>query len=415
MNNYKVLYRALEEIENTGSNTDSINKLKLLLKDKEFSQILENSLNPRFNTFVNDKTIEKAILSKEKHTSTYSLLSLMQDLNSGKIKRGDDAIKETASFLSKPEHSDLDRKWIGKLLTGNLRIGINWKTLTKTSGIKKFEVMLAYPLKDENEIQYPCFVQPKLDGYRLILDTTDENKLKSRNGKVYNNFSSLEINLKSLKIPFVLDGEIMSNDFQKLQKSAFADKRGSVVGDIKYHVFDLIPEREWVAQKGNLTFSKRYELLKKLSSSIKHIELVECYKVNSYKEVKEYFKLFKSRGYEGIIIRLDAPYEFKRTKSLLKLKDFTTQDCKILEVVEGKGRLSGTTGALKVLQENGKGCFVGSGFNDSLRKEFWENKNKVLGKIIEVSYQELTPDGIMRFPTFVRFRDDKESKQWQYN
>jgi ATP-dependent DNA ligase len=51
---------------------------------------------------------------------------------------------------------------------------------------------------------------------------------------------------------------------------------------------------------------------------------------------------------------------------------------------------------------------VGEGITDKQRDEFWQNKNKLIGKIIEVKFQEKTPDGSLRFPRFVRHRMDKE-------
>jgi DNA ligase-1 len=38
-------------------------------------------------------------------------------------------------------------------------------------------------------------------------------------------------------------------------------------------------------------------------------------------------------------------------------------------------------------------------------KEYFENQNKVLGKLLTVQYFELTPDGIPRFPVGASIRD----------
>jgi ATP-dependent DNA ligase len=64
-------------------------------------------------------------------------------------------------------------------------------------------------------------------------------------------------------------------------------------------------------------------------------------------------------------------------------------------------------GGYVVTQENGKQCEVGSGIIDTERSAIWKDREAVVGRTIEVKYQELTPDGIMRFPTFIRFRNDK--------
>jgi ATP-dependent DNA ligase len=64
-------------------------------------------------------------------------------------------------------------------------------------------------------------------------------------------------------------------------------------------------------------------------------------------------------------------------------------------------------GKVLVKQENGVAGEVGSGFNDADREYIWNNKDKFLGRKIECKFQELTDDGKMRFPIFLRFRDDK--------
>ena len=80
-------------------------------------------------------------------------------------------------------------------------------------------------------------------------------------------------------------------------------------------------------------------------------------------------------------------------------------DCKVLEQEKGEGKYKHVMGAVKVRQENGKTCNVGSGFSDEERSTFW--KKSIKNKIIEVSYQSLTDDGLMRFPRFMRMRPDK--------
>ena len=51
---------------------------------------------------------------------------------------------------------------------------------------------------------------------------------------------------------------------------------------------------------------------------------------------------------------------------------------------------------------------VGSGFSDILREKIWNTPEAFLGRTIEVRYQEETPDGSLRFPTFVCFRNDRD-------
>ena len=103
---------------------------------------------------------------------------------------------------------------------------------------------------------------------------------------------------------------------------------------------------------------------------------------------------------------LDAPYKFGRGYEVMKLKDFHDVDLKIEQLIEGTGKHSGKLGSVKVLF-NGVEVQVGSGFNDSLREAVWSDPGSFIGRTIEIRYQEVTPDGSLRFPTFVCFRNDR--------
>ena len=59
------------------------------------------------------------------------------------------------------------------------------------------------------------------------------------------------------------------------------------------------------------------------------------------------------------------------------------------------------------MEFEGVEVYVGSGFDDEMRDEVWKNQSGYLGMTAEVRYQEVTPDGSLRFPTFVCWRTDK--------
>ena len=90
----------------------------------------------------------------------------------------------------------------------------------------------------------------------------------------------------------------------------------------------------------------------------------------------------------------------------MKLKAFHDVDLPIEQLLEGTGKHSGKLGSV-VVKYNGVNVQVGSGFSDELREDVWADKDRFIGRIIEVRYQEETPDGSLRFPTFVCFRNDR--------
>ena len=112
-------------------------------------------------------------------------------------------------------------------------------------------------------------------------------------------------------------------------------------------------------------------------------------------------------GYEGAMVKtINAPYRFGRSYDVMKVKEFHDVDLPIIGLEEGTGRHKGRLGAVKI-NYNGVIVKVGSGFSDLERKQIWDNQISFLARIIEVRYQEVTPDGSLRFPTFVCFRNDR--------
>jgi DNA ligase-1 len=260
------------------------------------------------------------------------------------------------------------------------------------------------------------YVSPKLDGYRcLAVCAGGSVTLYSRKGTEYLNFPGVEEDLKrSFSCDVVLDGEIMSDDFQAMQKSAFANTRGTVVGDVKFHVFDFIPYSEWISGNFKMKKSDRLTLLEKMNKVLKYkksIELVEQNKANTLEEIQGSQLKFEQQGYEGaMVIPADSPYyKGRKSNMLLKFKSMQSQDCLVTGFYEGTTgtRNQGRLGGLILQQENGQICECGTGFTDEDREYIYKNRSEFVGKVAEIKYQELTKDGIMRFPVFVRWRNDK--------
>ena len=112
----------------------------------------------------------------------------------------------------------------------------------------------------------------------------------------------------------------------------------------------------------------------------------------------------------------DALYEAKRTKNLLKVKAMQDCDLKIIGFEEGTGKNKGTLGAV-IVDYKGFAVKVGSGFTDEDRKYFWENKDKLFGRVITVQYFEETTNKkdnslSLRFPVFLELRE--EGKEVSY-
>jgi DNA ligase-1 len=113
-------------------------------------------------------------------------------------------------------------------------------------------------------------------------------------------------------------------------------------------------------------------------------------------------------GFEGAMIKpLDSKYECKRSYAWQKAKLFQSDEFRIIDFEEGDGKYKGTLGKV-IIDVNGVLVGCGSGFNDNERFDIWSNKDKYLGKWIEVQYQEkIEKTGSLRFPTVRGLRLDK--------
>ena len=117
---------------------------------------------------------------------------------------------------------------------------------------------------------------------------------------------------------------------------------------------------------------------------------------------------FIDDGYEGTMIRLmdDTRYEFnKRSKSLLKLKDFIDEVYEIVDVVPSDRKP--LEGVVLCKMADGKIFKCGMKLSIEERKSFLLEKDEHIGKMAEVRFFEYSDDGIPRFPVYHGTRLDK--------
>jgi DNA ligase-1 len=138
------------------------------------------------------------------------------------------------------------------------------------------------------------------------------------------------------------------------------------------------------------------------------VRRVPTHLVDTITHLNELYEKYVDEGYEGQMVRTDGPYENKRSKYLLKRKEFQDSEFKILDIVEGVGNKSGMAG--NMVFKNHKGIEFHSNIKGTrlYLKELLKNKNKLIGKTATVKYFNLTPeDEIPRFPYVINI--DRES------
>ncbi len=372
------------------------------------------------------------------------LIQLSQRKLTGHAAR--DAIQEMSERFDSEEWNT----FCAAVLRRDLRAGISDKTVNKICKKTQYEIpifgcQLATNSEGRPEMKGVKRLEPKLDGVRVLMmviqsDFGDITTICfSRNGKQFDNFNHIEEQIKtnftnlcrqfSKVVPgrnllngFVFDGEVIGNTFQELMRQA-RRKENVQADDSVFNIFDVIPLDEFRAGKWKAPLDQRIGLLEAIRhvvDNMPNVELLPHIMVDldtaaGRDQLERYAKDMVNAGFEGIMIKdTTAPYECKRNTSWMKWKPTITVDLQVVGVEEGTGRNKGRLGALVCNGvDDGKEITVnvGSGFSDEDRDDYWVNSNSVIGRTAEILCDVITQnqDGTysLRFPRFVRFRDDK--------
>ena len=269
-----------------------------------------------------------------------------------------------------------------------------------------FKPMLAHKFEDyQDKIKYPVYSQPKLDGIRCIVRA---DGMWSRNGKqiisaphIFNALSPLF----DINPDLIFDGELyadkFANDFNaicslvKKTKPTQKDLDDSAKV-IQYHIYDL-PSCDGI-------FSERLQELDRLKLPTCCVKVATSVLAGE-SLIMPFYESYVDAGYEGQMLRLNTPYENKRSKSLLKHKSFIDEEYTILNVVEGEGNKTGMVGSFIFENKDGKRFNSSPKFNWEVCKQMWNEKDTLIGKQATVKYFNLTPDNIPRFPYVIAIRD----------
>lgn len=109
-------------------------------------------------------------------------------------------------------------------------------------------------------------------------------------------------------------------------------------------------------------------------------------------------------GYEGQMLRdPDSYYEGKRSKGLLKHKEFEDAEFRIVSIVEGKGNWAGYAKSIEIELEDGTTQFSGVRGSFDMLSEVLYNADDYIGTEVTVRYQNRSADNKLRFPVVVAF------------
>ena len=278
----------------------------------------------------------------------------------------------------------------------------------------KFDPMLAGDYTKVKVKPTSGYSQPKLDGIRCIANSKG---LWTRTGKPITSCPHIWEEVRDLleaNPNLTLDGELynheLKQDFNKIvslvRKTKFTDADLEESQRlVQYHVYDIhcsvnpdviFSIRNLQAQENITSFLEEY------------IYIVPTTFYNNQDELDELYSAYTADGYEGQMVRLDEKYENKRSKYLLKRKEFITEEFEVISMEEGQGNWSGHTKRFILRLADGREVGAGVRGNQDQLSKLWESQETPTWATLR--YFDLTPDGIPRFPVVIDYgvgeRDD---------
>ena len=262
--------------------------------------------------------------------------------------------------------------------------------------------MLAHDYnKRGKDIKFPCYVQAKLDGVRCIFRN---GVLTSRQGKVFPDMEHITTDLEGVEL--VLDGELYSDtlNFQQfvglVRKKKHNPAEKVLLRQVKYWVYDCVNDKP---------FEERHGALKEMfhgARAFGHVEMLPTDECRTKAELKGFHDRFVADGKEGLIIRNKTGlYQLAaRSKDLQKFKEFEDAEFTVVEYTDGVGSEKGLVIWVCETEDKKKFSVRPRGTHEE-RAELFNDAESYVGKKLTVRYQELTEDGIPRFPVGIAFRD----------
>lgn len=423
----KTIAQIIKQLQNTSGTNDKIDILKANKDNKLLQEVLFCTYNPYLKYGITEQVFTSYQGGKLRSGSIFNMLNELANSNIN-----DQLRKDVVAYVNAQDEDVRDL--IKGILVKDLKINIAEKGINKVwkDLIPTFDVMLAESLtkQKDNYLDGRKFaITLKLDGFRCVY-LPKEKKFYTRQGVVYEGIDHLieECDKISQGI-YVLDGELIHRNYDGLTSdklynltTSVARKKGNTKEKqhLEFHIFDILPEQEFNKGASVDCYEDRMALLGRQFDNAQGMDFVKrvewLYVGDNQAIIPTLLDDVVADGHEGLMVSLlDGQYQCKRSKNLLKVKQFHDCDVLVMDVIEGTGKNKGKLGAITIKFEH-EGeyhtCDCGSGFSDVERELFWNDPSLLIGKIVTLKYFEVSKNkggGFgLRFPTWSgRIREDK--------
>lgn len=403
-------------------------KLEILKENKdvyELEQIVKFLYDPRVVTGISKKKWNKneEVILEDGKSIKYIANEIMDYIYNHKTGKIQD-LEELRDKL-KYSFSQKEVKYLNDLIIKDTPYGVSANTINKVwPGLisvfklqkgKKFEGTFS----GEQSISY------KLDGNSAtVFNLKERTYILSRSGAEMLGLSHIiDFYRNNMKFDRVYQGELLLKNKNKLDHgelfqltNGITNSKDKDKSQLQHVIFDTIDYNDFKNGKSDEIYSDR---IKWASQSVfrylpkgplfDDVEVVEEIMVtDSFKKIEIETQLAKNAGMEGLmIIENSSTYKVGKQKWLQKIKEFDTMDLEVVDTVE---HIRGERVGSLVVNYKGNKVSVG-GIKKEQQLQWWIDENSIIGKIIEVKYFRETEDNkgnkSLRFPTFVRVRDDK--------
>lgn len=447
----------VDEVKSTNSSNE---KIEILKKHKHLLEFFKIAYDPNLKYHVTPLSLRKRQeeFNKKKLHYTGPKYSKLLDLLKYLIQTtgSNESRDAVLYYISKyPDHDKLI--WLILNKKKKLEINLGSKTMSKVFPdiFQEFEVSLGSQFKGSGKKYFDksikagekWYISRKYDGVRCIIICSrsfDNPKIEtfSRYGK---SLTTLNIVIDYIKdyvlrayrliehkdntIDIVFDGEIVVEDEKGNEDFTIAvgdiRKKNITMTNPRYKVFDLLNYNDFYRRTSISIFSERVHRLKllldkvdQLNPQVEVISIVEQYEYTENK-FDEMCKNYINNQWEGLILRKDIMYKGKRSQDILKIKKENSKELRVNRITTGKKKIliNGSMVEKDILaavvvvnnvtrKSRGKiyddyvDVYVGSGFTDNERLNFYNKPELIIGKIIRVDYMDETEAGSLRHPVF---------------
>ncbi|WP_448902235.1 ATP-dependent DNA ligase [Eubacterium sp.] len=411
--------------------TSSLNDKKAIIaanKDNElFKKCLRFLCDSNIITGLSAKKVTKNVKKSEYILPTFEdVMQYLQNHNTGT----DDDISMVQTFID--EQSEEYQDFYEQMVTKKFRLGCDKKVVNSVIPklIPTWEVQQAYPISEKNEPKDGEWfaLSQKLNGNNCAYY---KGQLISRQGKPFTGLDHIIKDIEQLPKHenYMFNGELIRKNYDNLSDNDnFQIGTGIINSDesdkscIKFVIYECIPNEEFENGESKLKYkARREQVLNPLTTAISRLQTDNLEVVSTIYEgtdksvIQPLLDKADKDGWEGLMLNKDTKWKNKRNNGILKVKSFKHADIRCTKIIEGDGKYKGTLGLIKC-DYKGYELGVGSGFTDEQRNYYWNNPDKIIGRIVQIKFKGETKNkngGIsVQFPIFEIIRNDKSEPSY---